>query len=84
MSYLDLARQALEKLPQSVREASKPPDQPRHVSRKPWNPTLEEEAALCRMIEEDQGLPAGSVKLYSLQEFRQRLREVLGFKAGRE
>jgi hypothetical protein len=74
MSYLDLARQALEKLPQAVREASKPPDQPRQPARKPWNPTPEEEAAICRVIEKDQGLPAGSVRLYSPQEFRQRFR----------
>jgi hypothetical protein len=83
VSYLDLARQALEKLPQSVREVTNPPHQPRHVPRKPWDPSPEEEAAFCRVIEKDQGLPAGSVRLYSPQEFRRRLREVFGMKAGR-
>ena len=42
------------------------------VPRMPWSPTPEEEAALCRMIEKDQGWPAGSVRLYTPKEFRQR------------
>ena len=33
---------------------------------------VQEETALCRMIEKDQGLPAGSVRLYTPEEFRQR------------
>jgi hypothetical protein len=69
MSYLDLARQALEKLPQSVREASKPPDQRRQADRKPWSLTAEEEATICRVIEGDQGLPPGSLRLYTPEQF---------------
>jgi len=70
MSYLDLARKALEKLPQSVREANKPPDQLRRAARKPWDPTPEDEAAICRAIEKDQGLLSGTVRLYTPPEFR--------------
>jgi hypothetical protein len=37
--------------------------------RKPWNPTPEDEATIYRAIEKDQGLPPGSVRLYTPQEF---------------
>jgi hypothetical protein len=42
---------------------------------KPWGPTLEEEAAICRAIEKDQKLPPGSVRLYTPEEFRRRFGE---------
>jgi hypothetical protein len=80
VSYLDLAREMLEKMPKSVPEVNKPADLPRpaprpsappkRAPRKPWNPTPADEAVICRAIEKDQGLPAGSVRLYTPQEFR--------------
>lgn len=72
MSYLDLAREALECMPQPVREVNKPADPPPPAPRKPWNPSPADEEVICRAIEKDQGLPAGSVRLYTPQEFRQK------------
>src|SRR5216683_6549832 len=79
MSYLDLARKALEKLPQPVVEVAPSTEEPRQAPLKPWNPTPADEATICRAIEKDQGLPPGSVRLYTPEEFRQRF----GFDPGR-
>jgi hypothetical protein len=49
---------------------------------KPWEPTIEEEAAICRTIEKDRGVPAGSARLYTPQQFRQLLSEERPFKTG--
>jgi hypothetical protein len=42
----------------------------RFVPRKPWNPSPQDEAFICGAIERDKGLPSGSVRLYSPEEFR--------------
>lgn len=47
---------------------------------KAWNPTPEEEAAICRAIEKDQKLPPGSVRLYTPQEFRRLFGEPSGWR----
>ena len=46
------------------------------ILRRPaWNPTPEEEAKICRWIEKDKGLPAGSLRLYTPEEYRRRFGE---------
>jgi hypothetical protein len=80
MSYLDLARRALE------RRASQPEAEGKPVPaiRKPWNPTPEEEAAFCRVFEEVEGVPAGSMRLYTPEEFRRLFGPAKLFRKGNE
>src|SRR5260370_42186126 len=52
-----------------VQEIKKPIDETRQASRKPWNPTPEDEATICRAIEKDKGLPPGSIRLYTPAEY---------------
>jgi len=40
------------------------------IPRKLWNPSPQDEAFICGAIERDKGLPPGSVRLYSPEEFR--------------
>ena len=57
-------QKALEKISQPLGEANQPTEKPRLAIRKPWSLTAEEEAAICRVIEKDQRLPPGSLRLF--------------------
>ena len=45
------------------------------LQRPRWDPTPEEEAKICSWIEKDKGLPAGTIRLYTPEDYLRRFGE---------